>query len=317
MVRVTFSRRKQVRIAVLLALVVGYITFFWGILSSSSTPQSSSSSLQNSNHGSVQSYLNEFMVSHQTNNDKKGSKTKNKLSLGPIFYNIYIPPDHEKQPNAIRIIKEQMIQREISQDPKGHINFVHIGGGSELTDDFCRPHCTKALYKEEGNEVDTLQVLWEYCQSHEQEIVTYIHNKGSFHNNNFNDRIRQMATKAALDCRVELAKTFPAHRSQYNSCAARLTVLPQYLSSGNMWSAKCQYVKGLLPPQDYAAAMQKMYDETLFNPDRSSQQQQQQQQQSCLKPIRFNENHLGTRTVRLRTMAVVTSRCRPCRYRTQ
>jgi hypothetical protein len=289
--------KKQARITILVVLAIGilqYVTTFFEIVSSSFSlqqirPSSSSSSLTAGNNPierSVKSALNDFVVDHPY---KKSNSQKNERPLNPIFYNVYIPPEPEKQPNAFRIIEEQMIQRNISQDPEGYIYFVHIGGYiSKLTDDFCRPHCSKIIYKELGNEVDTLQALWEYCQNNPQDIVTYIHNKGSFHNNAFNDRIRQMATKAALDCRIELAKTIPAHRSHYNTCAARLTILPQYLSSGNMWSARCGYVRGLLPPRNYEGAMQKMYDETLFRPDYD------EQHNSCLKPIRSRENHLGT-----------------------
>ena len=99
---------------------------------------------------------------------------------------------------ALEIIKEQFDQRNRS-DPEAPIQYTLIG--SESVDasiqSFCQPNCTKRDFLEEGNEIDTLQALWEYCQDRPREIVTYIHDKGSFHPSGANRGARQVGTKAA------------------------------------------------------------------------------------------------------------------------
>jgi hypothetical protein len=55
-----------------------------------------------------------------------------------------------------------------------------------------------------------------------------------------------------------------------------------------MWTAKCSYIRNLLPPKDYEPAMQRMYNDTLFRPVNNPQNH------TChLQPIHFKDNHLG------------------------
>jgi hypothetical protein len=138
-----------------------------------------------------------------------------KSKLGPIFYNVYIPEDNNtKQENAFRIIREQMQQRKLS-DPKSPVFYTLIGSPN-ITDEFCQPNCQRLAHYPKGDEVNTLQALWDYCQSHPTELVTYIHDKGSFHHTEHNEKTRRTATKAALDCRTEMAKQ--RGFSPYNVC---------------------------------------------------------------------------------------------------
>jgi hypothetical protein len=147
---------------------------------------------------------------------QNGNGAIEKTKLGPIFYNVYIPEENKtKQENAFRIIREQMEQRKLS-DPKSSVFYTLIGSPNNITDEFCNPNCQQLAHYPTGDEVNTLQALWDYCQSHPTELVTYIHDKGSFHHTEHNEKTRRTATKAALDCRTEMAKQHGF--SPYNVC---------------------------------------------------------------------------------------------------
>lgn len=210
---------------------------------------------------------------------------QNLKRLGPIFYNIFIPRGNiSKQENALRIIREQMEQRSLSGSSQSPIWYILIGSPN-MTDSDCQPNCHRIDYIQEGDEAETLHALWDYCQSHPDELVTYIHDKGSFHNTEHNEQTRRTATKSAIDCRIEMAKH--ANLSQFNVCTGTMIILPQYLSKANMWSAKCSYVRNLLDPKLYGDALKRMYDDTLLHPTLGPTVY------GCLQPIHMNDNHLG------------------------
>ena len=328
----------------------------------------------------------------------------NHYKLGPIFYNVYIPTtkdeennntnsnnstttasrkrsstseqqqQQEQQRNAVRIILEQMKQRnmsiEASTSPLWYVQIggadagannpssssssssstttttTEDGGGVDIIlrdDQWCQPNCSLLEHLDAGGEVDTLQHLWEYCQirQHRHDVVTYIHNKGAYHPTVFNEKIRRRSTKAAFDCRSVLAPSSYSSSSvagsplpppspfklSTNVCAGRVSVLPQYLANGNMWSAKCDYISRLIPPNQYESSLRRMYegkdglniqlpvDNTLSKqqpppPPSSSSQQKRGFDNvndsndsnknnkiigdvSCLQPTNVKPNHLG------------------------
>ena len=206
---------------------------------------------------------------------------ENSHNLGPIFYNVYLPGESfDQQQNALRIVTEQMKQRQWS-DPsmQSPVWYILIGSGN-MTDSACAPNCRRIAHVAVGDEVNTLQALWEYCQDHPDKLISYLHDKGSFHATENNEKSRRTATKSALDCRTEMLKR--PGLSDYNVCAGTMIILPQYLCQANMWTAKCSYIRDLYRPTEYATALQKFYDDVLSN-----------EEHSCLQPISLNANHLG------------------------
>jgi len=213
--------------------------------------------------------------------DEGGISGENSHNLGPIFYNVYLPSESlDQQQNALRIVTEQMQQRQWS-DPsfQSPVWYTLIGSGN-MTDNTCAPNCRRIAHISVGDEVNTLQALWEYCQDHPDKLISYIHDKGSFHATEHNEKTRRTATKGALDCRTEMLKR--PGLSEFNVCAGTMMILPQYLCQANMWTAKCSYIRDLHRPTEYATALQKFYDEVLSN-----------EKHSCLQPVSLNANHLG------------------------
>mmetsp|Transcript_32255 Transcript_32255/g.48659 ORF Transcript_32255/g.48659 Transcript_32255/m.48659 type:complete len:126 (+) Transcript_32255:527-904(+) len=121
-------------------------------------------------------------------------------------------------------------------------------------------------YLHKGDEVDTLQALWQHCVAHPHEIVSYFHDKGSFHNTSENVKARRLGTKSTFHFHADSILRNNLH--ECNVCTARFSTQPQYASAANMWTAHCDYVRKLLPPKTYSAAMQTMLDDTLWNFER-------------------------------------------------
>lgn len=164
------------------------------------------------------------------------------LTPGPIFYNIFIPSIEDNDLSRIKqILQEQFIQRN-ETSPNATIMYTLIGSDSAtsfrdkiMVDGMCQPHCKlREHLPNGGDEVHTLQAVWNYCQSAPQNsshdtLVSYIHDKGSFHPTPANDKARRMATKAALECRNLLLTS--KNPRVCTICCGAFHVLPQYLAS--------------------------------------------------------------------------------------
>ena len=126
------------------------------------------------------------------------------LRLGPIFYNFFVPHgssdddssnnnynNYNPTENAVRIAAEQMVQRNMSE-PGSLLLYTLIGHPNvTITDEFCQPNCYQREYLEEGDEIDTYQALWNHCFQHPDDLVTYIHDRGSFHSTSMNEPQRR------------------------------------------------------------------------------------------------------------------------------
>lgn len=182
-----------------------------------------------------------------------------------IFYNIYVPPNNsEGVQHAYDIIKEQMAQvgqestfianATATKEITINIHYVTIGEpfDTNLMNDLCNLYglsCTHLAHYNEGYEMITEQAVLDYCNvdDHDNDVVAYIHNKGSFHAGEGQNRIRRGLTKFALgaNCLQELTS-----KQSCNVCGTNFKSVFGPTFWGNMWSAKCNYVKKLVSPFD-------------------------------------------------------------------
>jgi hypothetical protein len=116
--------------------------------------------------------------------------------------------------------------------------------------------CRLSGYNETGDESLTLQTLHDHCNDHPEDLVTYIHDKGSFHNKPENVNFRRMLTQAVFsnECQANMTEL------GCNFCGARFSPIPHAHMPGNMWTAKCDYIKKLIRPDAFVAAMDAMVD---------------------------------------------------------
>ena len=101
---------------------------------------------------------------------------------------------------------------------------------------------------ESATELVTLKRLWEYCREpdHLQKKVVYLHSKGSFTPSSENDRLRRFLTAGTLsgECTAMPEDTC-------NVCSSRVSPIPHPHVPGNMWLARCEYVRGLKNPETF------------------------------------------------------------------
>ena len=185
-----------------------------------------------------------------------------------IFYNLFIPHG-DKATNAINVIKDQMSQvstalyrLENSPDVnsfRGIVFYNLIGNGdafpSDTMSDLChqlhpRLDCQLLQHYENATESVTLSSIYEFCHSDlvtdaNQTRVVYLHSKGSYHDHAKQTPWRRALTNSSLhpDC-------LSPPDDRCDVCGAHYYTMFASMFPGNMWTAKCAYIRQLLPPID-------------------------------------------------------------------
>jgi hypothetical protein len=185
-----------------------------------------------------------------------------------VFYNIFVP-DVGKE-NALSIVREQLARKKISSLADSAPVYYTLIGNQNATRDIeqicvmLQQKCHLLRYAKEGDEGLTLESLHEYCQEHPRAIVTYIHDKGSFHSSERNDKLRHMLTRSVFsnECQQSQPDTC-------NICSARFAPLPHFHMAGNMWTAECSYIQNLIPPRQFATQMGELIDFVVAKNDTS------------------------------------------------
>jgi len=191
----------------------------------------------------------------------------------PVFYNVYADPNHPSL--ASEIVEEQMgqlrpehkvlvrsIGARLGREAFDGKDFEHSFGGARtllarsVAAPVYGPHRHRSVtflqHNDTGDETGTLKYLWMHCQDNEDTVV-YIHDKGSFHPTETNTLLRKFITRGALS---EECSNMPA---SCNVCSSRMSPLPHPHTSGNMWAAKCNYIRKLFDPSKFAAKMSLIY----------------------------------------------------------
>ena len=181
-----------------------------------------------------------------------------------IFYNVYIP---EKSDHAVNIIKEQLDQRNNSIVSNAPLYYVTIG--KDIGEFEKCSNCQRIKHYDQASEIETLSHLHDYCTTHQDERVLYIHNKGSLHANRYNEHFRHMLNKAVFSQDCLLLKTPSSTDAdsnlrskepgcKCNICSARFSPIPFLHMSGNMWVSECSYIKKLIHPSKIKSTMTEM-----------------------------------------------------------
>jgi hypothetical protein len=118
--------------------------------------------------------------------------------------------------------------------------------------------CIHAAHYRNATETVTLSRLHEYCTFRANDggdnLVLYLHNKGSLHPYPWQDRWRRTMTAAVTSpsC-VEslLQQQHQSSGSRCHACGMLFQPLPALHFPGNMWIAQCAYVNELLSPEQY------------------------------------------------------------------
>ncbi|KAL3783743.1 hypothetical protein HJC23_004862 [Cyclotella cryptica] len=187
-----------------------------------------------------------------------------------VFYNLFIPKTDPEVAMGISIMAEQLgqvadaLESEDTPDgstmgvqKKGVVYYNLIGKSvhPDVMNAFChalhpRLECRMTGYYEDGTEAVTLQDIHDFCydvggKSDKDVRVTYIHNKGSYHSSAANNNWRREMTNAVLH-----PQCLSPPDDQCNVCGTDFYTRFAFMFPGNMWTAKCSYVRNLLPPEE-------------------------------------------------------------------
>lgn len=181
-----------------------------------------------------------------------------------IFWNIYVHPEPGRDKyvkTAKRIIQEQLkYRREEPELVNATIYYSHFGKQDfEIQD--CSP-CKRIAGGEHGNEQITLQKLYEYCTVNPQDRVLYMHTKGSYTRCRKNHLLRNFLMKGIFSPECYDMPT----NGTCDVCTSHFSTFPFHSVAGNMFVAECDYVRKLIPPDDFstakAAVMEKVWNVT-------------------------------------------------------
>lgn len=180
-----------------------------------------------------------------------------------VFYNVFVPFQSFLAGVDQLIVEEQLDQIGQSYANIGSrsgtltVYFNTIGNemDTERIKDLCAikydMKCIHMKHYRSATESVTLSQLHHYCSLHPSDSVVYLHNKGSLHPNiKGQDRWRRTMTAAATS---ELCLEGGLQDRGCNTCGMLFQPLPTNHFPGNMWAAKCKFVKQLLSPDQYHA----------------------------------------------------------------
>ena len=156
-----------------------------------------------------------------------------------VYYNLFV----SNQADSDRVYRIFTEQYELLQ-PVHRMYINSIGYPLAL------PNSTTLLqHSKTGDEKETLHLLWDYCNKNPASKVVYLHSKGSFHPNPDNEKFRRFLTRGALS---EECLSLPA---ACNVCASRASPIPHPHVPGNMFLARCNYIRKLIDPLLFEAKM--------------------------------------------------------------
>jgi hypothetical protein len=198
-----------------------------------------------------------------------------------VFYNVYLPLRNAT--HALTIVEEQLEQMSSSYGATRpgfapvtvHVNTIGDPIGAEMVRQYCAAHtnlhCVHMQHYADGNFEDvTLSRVHQFCRNAEMDdtpshdpVVVYLHSKGTYHPSEMNDRWRHFMTSAAMgeECLEfqglpdrDTPGIAPPHLSstdnpQCNVCGFMFYPIWTPFFPGNVWTAKCSYIRKLMPPQ--------------------------------------------------------------------
>ena len=183
-----------------------------------------------------------------------------------VFYNLLIPDDPSRHENAMAVLKDQLNQvgrslRSLDESIRfPGANGTHtvslyynIIGGSlpeQTVAQMCSEihpglSCRLLDRYETASESVTLMDLHNFCADgvNDDRRVTYLNSRGSYRQTETNDNWRRSLTDSALhpDC-------LSPPDDQCDLCGGQFYTRFALMVPGNIWTARCSYVKRLLPP---------------------------------------------------------------------
>jgi len=165
-----------------------------------------------------------------------------------VFYHIFTSNKGDF-PRVMGLVHEQLSQLKPEIHNRIFVNTFGHPFTLRVLKSMATPEKTKnIIIRRQGKraaEFVTLSDVWNYCQRRPNEKVIYLHSKGSFRPTPTNKLFRQALTYSALSHEC-------AHLPDAcDLCSLRMSPFPYTHPTGNMWLAKCSYIKKLAHPNRF------------------------------------------------------------------
>lgn len=128
-------------------------------------------------------------------------------------------------------------------------------------------HCIEIAAQRKGGENITLQAMYEYCTQYPEDTVVYLHSKGTHTVSRSNERLRLLLMRATLSDECLSLHNPTAMRRNHNNdhlqcdaCSYQFTMWPSPHYAGNMFVARCDYIRKLIPPNVFEDKKQALVD---------------------------------------------------------
>jgi len=219
---------------------------------------------------------------HVPPSPKSASMEQEEPSSGnvAVFFNAFLAASTHENRGKLRrrgiaiidLMLEHLHQSKHLSPEKLHLYYSHISeqqmDKNETQAMMCKylspDQCTEVFRAKTGNEKSTLNRLWMHCkEAPPSELVLYLHNKGAFHSSSENEWLRNLHVRSLVNtdaCYQGFVggtdkNDGTTSSDKCNVCSARFSPLPHYHTSGNMWMAKCGYIRDLLEPHAFEEHM--------------------------------------------------------------
>jgi hypothetical protein len=172
-----------------------------------------------------------------------------------VFYHVFQANFSGGEELSASIVREQLSMAKSSAafGTVRRFNYVFVGPSKSSVPALLNcSACHQLEHRPSGNEVLTLQHVFEHCAQNPTGRVLYMHNKGSFHSTPENKVFRRFLTKGIWS---DACQNMPLACS---ACASRFSPLPLHHFPGNMWVARCEYISRLIPPLKMEAAIERV-----------------------------------------------------------
>jgi hypothetical protein len=171
--------------------------------------------------------------------DGEKDEMLNKKSNIAAFYNMFA-----SGPDFQGIVRNQVdtIKGSGLLDRLDYVFYATMGAGGDAFTVEEPKFVHIAHYGDQGEEIQTLSMLYQYCFANPKSKVLYFHDKGSYHHSYANVKIC-----AILNCYVLNPYCIDA-LDNHDTCGWRISPTPYIHYSGNFWWARCSYINTLIDP---------------------------------------------------------------------